>query len=108
MKLLFILIAMLLVGCASLQRHEDPFKEGIATAGAMARFADIASGGMSSPLVGGLGTLGGILFGANRWLLARKRGQAIKSIDDNPDTPKAVDQASERVHKVIVQVVGAK
>ena len=102
-------MVILVAGCAGLSRYEERTQEGINAAKPLVSLIDPATGGIAGLVYTGAAAVATTVFGVNRALLARKQAKAIKTIDANPDTPKAVDQAAgdKAAQKVIVKIVGA-
>ena len=105
-----VVVAMLAgVGCAGLQEYEGRTQEGINDAKPIVNLVDPMTGGIAGYIYTGVAALATSVFGVNRAILAKKRGDAIKDIDVNPNTPPAADQVTgSKAQKVIIQVVGTK
>jgi len=108
-KLIAVLaMVMLVAGCAGLSHYEERTQAGINAARPVADLLDPATGGIAGIVYTGVAALASSVFGVNRALLARKQAKAIKLIDKNPSTPKAIDQATgdKAAQRVIVKIVG--
>lgn len=103
------IMVVLSVSCESLIHSEEGINDSIASVKTLAPLLDPITGGLATPLSGLLGTLAASAFAVNRLLVAKKRGDAIKEINSNPNTPLVKDQVdSDMARKVVISVVYGK
>lgn len=107
MKLLYVMILIAsLSSCASLVGKEEAVTRQLEGLSAAAPALDLVTGGWATPLTGAAGTLAAGIFALNRAMLAKRRGDAIKQIDKNPDTPPAMEQVvGSNAKRIIIQIV---
>lgn len=108
--LIIVFIAFIaLTGCETLHSNEEILLKRIEQLKAVADATDPATGGLGGLVTGILGTGATSIFAINRMLLARKRGKAIKEVNENPETPPVAEQVSSKgAQRVIIQIVGRK
>jgi sugar phosphate permease len=64
-----------------------------------------ATGGWSAIIAKSIGIIFGAFFAINRSVAARDRGNALREIDRNPNTPTAASQAASFTAKKVIEKV---